>query len=231
MKDSEFTELLNLYLDHEITAADAARLEAEVQSNPARRRVYQDYCRMQKACKMLAQDFASDSATADRKIVAFEQTQETGHRRSVGLYVAGGFAAAAACVAIVFVGHHRLSESTPNDASQTAMVATTSAAPTTSTVAATPVSAPAHRGIERQTLNSLSLRNTNSDALVLASTAQNDPHFAWLQDVRLSPVQAPVPADQLRFNTQPEIQIENRTFSGDNKSQSDLEHIAVRFQR
>ena len=30
MKDSEFLELLNLYLDHEISPADAARLEAEV---------------------------------------------------------------------------------------------------------------------------------------------------------------------------------------------------------
>ena len=39
MNDSEYIELLNLYLDHEISAADAARLEAEVQSNPARRRI------------------------------------------------------------------------------------------------------------------------------------------------------------------------------------------------
>ena len=29
MKDSEFLELLNLYLDHEISPADAARLEAD----------------------------------------------------------------------------------------------------------------------------------------------------------------------------------------------------------
>ena len=62
MKDSEFTELLNLYLDHEISAADAARLEAEVQINPNRRRVYQEYCRMQKACKLLAHDFACESS-------------------------------------------------------------------------------------------------------------------------------------------------------------------------
>ena len=47
MKDSEFIELLNLYLDHEISVADAARLEAEVQGSPARRRVYREYCQMQ----------------------------------------------------------------------------------------------------------------------------------------------------------------------------------------
>ena len=61
MKDSEFIELLNLYLDHEITAADAARLEAEVQASPERRRVYQQYCRMQKACTMLAKDFVDEN--------------------------------------------------------------------------------------------------------------------------------------------------------------------------
>ena len=53
MKDSEFIELLNLYLDHEISAADAARLEAEVQTHAAHRAMYQNYCRMQKACKMV----------------------------------------------------------------------------------------------------------------------------------------------------------------------------------
>ena len=36
MKDPEFIELLNLYVDHEITSVDAARLEAEVAQNPAR---------------------------------------------------------------------------------------------------------------------------------------------------------------------------------------------------
>src|SRR6476620_5983664 len=99
MKDSEFTELLNLYLDHEISAADAARLEAEVQSNPARRRVYEDYCRMQKACKMLAQDFASETSEADRKIVAFESGANAA-RNKLG-YLTGALAAAAACVAAV----------------------------------------------------------------------------------------------------------------------------------
>ena len=57
MKDQEFIELLNLYLDHEISPADAARLEAEVQSNLPRRALYNQYCRMQKACTSLGADF------------------------------------------------------------------------------------------------------------------------------------------------------------------------------
>ena len=60
MNDREFIELLNLYLDHEIAPADAARLEAEVRGNPERRRIYLEYCRMQKACALLAEDFATE---------------------------------------------------------------------------------------------------------------------------------------------------------------------------
>ncbi len=101
MKDSEFLELLNLYLDHEISAADAARLEAEVQGNPERRRVYQDYCRMQKACTLLAKDFAEApaDAAADRKVVAFEPSRSWGP----GFYALGGVVAAAACLAVVLI--------------------------------------------------------------------------------------------------------------------------------
>ena len=62
MKELEFIELLNLYLDHEISPEDAARLEAEVLNNPARRRVYREYCQMQKACKAIAVDFQAEAA-------------------------------------------------------------------------------------------------------------------------------------------------------------------------
>lgn len=63
MKEREFTELLNLYLDHEITPEAAARLEAEVQRNPARRATYRQYCQMQKACKILSAEFAATSGS------------------------------------------------------------------------------------------------------------------------------------------------------------------------
>jgi len=75
MKDSEFLELLNLYLDHEIAAADAARLEAEVKDNPDHRRTYLEYCRMQKACTLLAKDFASEPA--EKKVIAFEPNRSS----------------------------------------------------------------------------------------------------------------------------------------------------------
>ena len=69
MKDSEFIELVNLYLDHEISTADAARLEAEVQTNAARRQIYRQYCRIQKACRMAAADFQTEPVAATASVL------------------------------------------------------------------------------------------------------------------------------------------------------------------
>ena len=106
MNDRRFTELLNLYLDHELEPADAAELEAEVMGNPVRRQTYDQYCRLQRACSLLGEKershapeyrgFARSLREAERKIAA--------PRRSTWspAYI-GGFAATAmaACVAKV----------------------------------------------------------------------------------------------------------------------------------
>lgn len=108
MNDSEFIEYLNLYLDHEITAADASRLEAEVQRSPERRRIYRDYCRMQKACMVLAKDFNDEAASA----AAQERgpLEVEGARRfswGTGVWGAAGLFAVAACVALVFIANRK----------------------------------------------------------------------------------------------------------------------------
>ena len=106
MNDSEFIEYLNLYLDHEITAADAARLEAEVQRSPERRRIYRDYCRMQKACMLLAKDFNDEAASAAAQVRVPVEVE--GARRfswGTGVWGTAGLFAAAACVAIVFIAN------------------------------------------------------------------------------------------------------------------------------
>src|SRR5690606_15744083 len=103
MKDSEFIDLLNLYLDHEISAADAARLAAEVQSNVERRNIYRDYCRMQKACRLLTAEFQNElTADTNKKVVALKD-QTSRPQRSGSLFGVGAFAAAAACLAVIFV--------------------------------------------------------------------------------------------------------------------------------
>lgn len=63
MKDTRFIELLNLYVDQEISADEAAELEQEIANNPARRRTYDQYCQMHRGCAML---FESTRAQAPR---------------------------------------------------------------------------------------------------------------------------------------------------------------------
>ena len=50
MKESKFIELLNLYIDQQISPEDAALLEEAILQNPRRRQIYRQYCRMHKDC-------------------------------------------------------------------------------------------------------------------------------------------------------------------------------------
>ncbi|HEY4990409.1 MAG TPA: hypothetical protein VII09_11405 [Opitutaceae bacterium] len=98
MNDQEFIELLNLYVDREISAADALRLEAEVASDAKRRKIYDQYCRIQKACTLLSEDFPEAVAgQAEHNVIAFPapRTWNPGT-------VFAGLAAAAACALILF---------------------------------------------------------------------------------------------------------------------------------
>jgi|SRR5580658_5906805 hypothetical protein len=95
MSDSEFIELLNLYIDREIEAGQAAALETEVMKNPGRRLLYHQYCQMHKACVVLAE--TSAEFQADERVVAFREQR----RAPAGLYAATALLAAAA-VAVVF---------------------------------------------------------------------------------------------------------------------------------
>ncbi len=95
MNDQEFIELLNLYVDREIGTQDAMRLEAEVASDPRRRRIYDQYCRIQKACTKLSEEFPVEHP--DSNIVAFPRTRQW----RLGPVFAG-LAAAAACGVLLF---------------------------------------------------------------------------------------------------------------------------------
>jgi len=247
MKDSEFIELLNLYLDHEISAADAARVEAEVQQNPARRRVYQDYCRIQKACMLLAKDYVEQAAATrlpeDKKIVAFEPRRTWG----TGVYL-GGLAVAAACVALVLV--NRSSQVAPLAESTKAPVAQNSnlSAPVIDVNTEQPalvtgsaprafaqtVTVPARRSELKPvfTASSLTLANPNAnDREVLAAAEQDasQAQFDWIRTVQLLPVQR-VPVDAFRFESKTELKPVQRTF-GPGRLQIPAENAAWQFQR
>lgn len=239
MKDSEFIELLNLYLDHEISAADAARLEAEVQGNPSRRSVYQDYCRMQKACKLLAEDFATPALAGERNVVPFDHPVTAAPHRRFAWVGAAGLAAAAAVVAVVFV-HRSNSVAPATEPAGAVAQATPAAAPQPALVPQPAASVPVQMVADHQPAQvneALSLRHLpeQTDALALTNPV-SDPHFSWIQDVHLRPLQLPAAGsasgDQLQFELTPSLRTQNRTYSsGKQPLPADVPWIAIRFQR
>ena len=234
MNDRRFIELLNLYLDHQIEPEEATELETEVMRNPTRRRTYDQYCRLQRACSLLGEKersqapehrgFARSLRDAERKIAA--------PRRSTWspVYV-GGFAATAmaACVAVLVVVNRSSDSSSVNDGladsvqpEQIAAVATTTPAPAPVQSAAPsfelqPAFAPAGLG---------AVRNARE-----AEIAANDREaLEWMQRVELSPTQRVV-VDEQAFETRPVLQADTRVFRSRHSLQSNAEFTAFQFQR
>ncbi len=189
MKDTEFIELLNLYLDHELTPADCTRLEAEVKTNPARRRVYEQYCRMQQACKVLATDFAAEAPAVNPRTIRASGSEAGSRRGPAGLFAIGSLAAAAACVALVM-----LNRSQPEHNTTPALAQSMTIAPASPVIAVE--SAPRSGGIvQRPSLMGESVFLTR--APVAGETVA--PQLAWINGVQISPMQPVVSAEDLRF--------------------------------
>jgi anti-sigma factor RsiW len=115
MTHEKFIESLNLYLDGELPPHAAAELEREISGNLERRRIYRQYCQMQKACGELAERFREEASPAPqfRKgvVVEIPQRRAAGEwLRSIGLVATG---AAAACAVFLAVRQH--SPSKPAD--------------------------------------------------------------------------------------------------------------------
>ena len=177
MKDNRFIELVNLYIDRQITAAEAAELEEEMQASPRRRTIYRQYCQMHRATTLVYESFRNHAASAqpevgpDRATIARFESQAP-HRRIGWMYYAGGLAAAA-CLSLVFV---RLNLNRPADANLA--VTSKSSAPAAVVASRPPVSAaPSEAAVVRPGL--VSLRNTNLDveqdyAAMLAALRRED---------------------------------------------------------
>jgi hypothetical protein len=233
MKDSEFFELLNLYLDHEITPGDAARLEAEVQRNLSRRQIYRQYCQMQKACTSLAKDFADEAPAAAGKVVAFPGRRSAWSPAWLGV---GGLVAAAACAAVIFVARTSPGSISGNDpvlakAEQPMAVVTpvvqpvAVAQPAVRTIPQT-VTMPARRNDLQLVLTTSKLpMMTNSSALAATPAALD-----WIQGVKLSPMPTVPTADDLRFERQSTLQPENAVYHSRVPLQSDVHMTAFQFQ-
>jgi hypothetical protein len=233
MKDSKFIELLNLYVDHHISPADAAALEAEVRANPERRRVYTQYCRMQKACNQLGETFRSENPApaAASKIVDFKP-----RRRGLAVATyAAGIAAVAACIAVVYVVRNDQGAASP------AVTPTTTVAQATPSLPPAPI---ARTESARPQLHpafgprSLTLRGQNADVAEVNLGHGDSPERAeqvafadWINDVRISALDRST-IDELRFDGAPAIRpvtpVDPRSVR---PFQGKVEMTAFKFQR
>ncbi|QYM80597.1 hypothetical protein K0B96_08350 [Horticoccus luteus] len=228
MKESKFIELLNLYVDHEINAAEAAELEAEIQQNPQRREVYHQYCRIQKGCTVLADQFRTEAPQP-------AASPAHARRRSPAWAYAGGLLAAAACAA--FVVTTKLHQATapqalsPARTSGNALASALPAAPAASVaVMQKPAALPtAHMDFQPVLVShTLHLANLAADTDSTMLTARDQAKLDWLQNIQLSPLR--VPAENLRFDTQTSSGADNRVYAG-RKPIGTAEMTAFQFQR
>lgn len=234
MKDAEFIELLNLYLDHEISPVDAARLEVEVQRSPERRKVYRDYCRMQKACMVLAEEAVTAPAVIENNVVSFERPSS----RAWGFTTyATGLCAAAACVALALVvrtGHG--SAGGAPQASDPATVAAVQISPLASERSGArdfPLTVSVNARATEQlqpVFAAQSLALTKQARNESATAASIDPRFEWMQRVQVASLKG-VDADELLFDAKPTLQPDSRSFRSRRMIEGQFEKAAFQFQR
>jgi hypothetical protein len=223
MKDSEFIELLNLYIDHEIGAEDAARLEAEVLAHSGRRRIYQQYCRMHRACGLLAGQFR-EIAPLGEKILSPRRSTWAGAAAGAGLL-------AAACLAVVATIRFHHPAAVPANA-----VASAPAPDSGPSELASAPSVPLHPVLDLKNFNFLADSDRNVRLRMAASpasaalAAEQNQLFAWMNQVEMAPVQRP-PLEQA-FDAAPVLLgPESPAERQPGGLQAPVEKAAFRFER
>jgi hypothetical protein len=217
MNDSEFIELLNLYVDREISAQDALRLESEVTTSPRRREVYDQYCRMQKACTMLSEEqFNVPVMANDSNVVQFPA-----HSSWQFGQIALGIAAAAVCaVGIITYKLHVADQYLP---AQDAVVAVAKAA------------APLGLVPDSESMKPVFSTRLPSGTAQVVLTASNTPgqikQLNWIGNIQMPPVFTAANSELL-MNPKTDIKVAalpDAPASTDAQEPADL--AAFRFQR
>ena len=225
MKESEFIELLNLYVDHEIGAEDAKRLEAEVAANPARRDVYRQYCRIQKACTLLADQFQEPALEKDAL------PERPAAWKWMTIVPAAGIALAA-CVAVVLAVRSHIPAPGASGRASSQFAVLERAAQQAD------LPAIAQDNYSRGLVPALSVRdfslNTGAPAseglVTAASQRQNDP-LAWITRLQMQSIQ-PVPAAQVDFKPNAELLSPDvRSNRPASEQQESIDLVAFRFQK
>lgn len=183
MKDTRFTELVNLYIDRQISPDEQAELELEIQSNPRRRQVYLQYCRMHRATKLVYESFRAQTEQPGqpaRQPATIAHIQgRIRQRRLRWAYAASGLAAAA-CVAFVVMRSNLTDASSASP--DLAAAKTTPAAPAVAVVAQ-PAPVPAARQEAPRPVELANAALTPRDyASILASLRQEEQSLLSLQN-------------------------------------------------
>lgn len=230
MKQDKFIELLNLYLDLEISLEDATRLEEEIQRSPERRKLYREYCQMQKGCSLIAEKFSESDQTEP---IFTGETLRT-KRGGYGGWYAGVGALAAACVAVVIV----LQSNQSIEVSESTMIAAVSAetvvasapqANLTSSRLAMPVFAA--NDTKLQTVFTPKLINTPATAESARAffARETEAGFDWMENVQLDPIESD--PSEMVFSVEPALKQAPRTYRGRRSFEGEVEMTAFQFQR
>ncbi|MEY2880166.1 MAG: hypothetical protein RLZZ15_2546 [Verrucomicrobiota bacterium] len=235
MNHDEFLELLNLHLDHEITPADAARLEAEIQANPARRALYRQYRQMNQACAILAARAGASAPAADANLIAFPPQRRVS---PATLWLgAGGVLATAACLVLAFGYRARMTNDQP---AQSPMARATSPVGDTATaVVIAPAASTERRTMARTVsltphpldlqpaLPSNGLKIEGATTAFASAPAQLD----WIQNVKLSPLSATPVAAEINFDLRPIQTAQPALYPGRQPLPDATPMSAFKFQR
>lgn len=216
MNDREFIELLNLYVDHEISPEDALRLEAEVAEHPHRRRVYDQYCRIQKACVMLSEELTESTGPGDARVAAFPARR---HWRPAPLFAG---LAAAACL-LVLLGLRNRAPVAAADSARPSPVANTVDS-SQSSDSMKPVFFARLPAIE-------SARSIQGQLAADTEARPQMEQLNWISDIHLAPVEPGLNPDYL---LSPRPDTKSAILSGpqsDRDPQEPAEMTAFRFQR
>lgn len=229
MKQDKFIELLNLYLDHEISLEDAARLEEEIQRSPERRKMYRAYCQMQKGCSLLAEKFSELEQT--EPVFATDAARP---KRGFGGWYAGVGALAAACVAVVMVLQSNQSlevteSATMAEPSSHRVVASVPVAEIASSRLAMPVF-PEHN-TKLHTVFTPKLINSPETAESARAffARETEAGFDWMENVQLDPIESD--PGSMVFSVEPVTKQAPRTYRGRRALEGQVEMTAFQFQR
>lgn len=224
MNNARFIELLNLYLDHQLAPEEAAELEAEVMASPARRRTYDQYCRLQRGCSLLGEHERSNAPASQafaRSLRDVERKMSAPKRSYWQPGYAGIFAtsALAACVAVVVL----VNRSPSGDAGMAAPQTAEASSAESTGIAVTPAS------FELQPMLAASGFGVARNAREAEIAAADPEVLEWMQRVDELPMHVVV--DDQAFESRGVLHPDNRVFRSRQAIQGNAEFAAFQFQR